>query len=172
MESKRIDFIQHTVTWCKGEIFEGRMILLFGLAMLAVGLALWLSGTTPNARAMVVPALVVSLLSIPTGFNLSRKNARNIEVYQQAFAQNPDQFVQQEKERTENFIQWYPYTRWGMAAVTVIGLGLLLLLAGPPARAIGLGLIILAFAVLVIDHFSEERASTYHRHIVDYQAAR
>lgn len=169
MEAKRLDFIQHTIAWCKGEVFEGRMILLFGLAMLAVGVALWLNGTTPHAKALVIPALVVSLLSIPTGFNLSRKNARNIEVYQQAYAQNPDQFVQQEKQRTDSFIQWYPYTRWGMGAVTVVGLALLL--SSPTGKAIGLGLILLAFAVLVIDYFSEERAGTYHQHIVAYQRA-
>lgn len=171
MELKRIDFIQHTVAWCKGEVFEGRLILLFGLALLAAGVALWLSGTTPHAKALVIPALVVSLLSIPTGLNLSRKNARNLAGYQQAYAQNPHQFVRQEKQRTENFIKWYPYTRWGMGAVTVVGLALLLLLASPTGKAIGLGLVLLAFAVLVIDYFSEERAGIYHQHIVAYQRA-
>ena len=169
MEAKRLDFIQHTMAWCKGEVFEGRMILLFGLLMLAVAVALWLSGTTPHAKGLVIPALVVSLLSISTGLNLSYKNARNIEVYQRAYAQNPDQFVQQEKQRTDNFIQWYPYTRWGMAAVTVVGLALQLLLASPTGKAIGLGLVVLALAVLVIDYFSEERAGTYQQHIVAYQ---
>ena len=171
MELKRTDFIQHTIAWGKGEVFEGRMILLFGLAMLAVGVAFWLSGPTPHAKALVIPALVVSLLSIPTGLNLSWKNARNLELYQQAYAQNPDQFVQQEKQRTDNFIQWYPYTRWGMGAVTVVGLALLLVLASPTGKAIGLGLVLLAFAVLVIDYFSEERAAIYHQHIVAYQRA-
>lgn len=171
MEAKRLDFIQHTIAWCKGEVLEGRLILLFGLLMLVVGVALWLSGTTPHAKALVIPALIISLLSIPTGLNLSWKNARNIAVYQQAYAQNPDQFVQQEKQRTDNFIQWYPYTRWGMGAVTVVGLALLLLLASPTGKALGLGLVLLALAVLVIDYFSEERAGIYYQHIVAYQRA-
>lgn len=89
MEAKRFDFMRHTLAWCKGEVFEGRMIVLFGLALLAVGLALWAGGTTPNARALILPALVISLLSLPTRFNLSRKNARD-----------PNQFVQQERQRT------------------------------------------------------------------------
>lgn len=171
MEFKRIDFIQHSIAWCKGEVLEGRLILLFGLAMLAIGVALWLSGPTPYVKALVIPALVVSLLSIPTGLNQSWKNARNIEGYQQAYAQNPDQFVQREKQHTESFIQWYPYTRWGMGAVTVVGLALVLLLASPTGKGIGLGLMLLAFAVLVIDYFSEERAAIYHQHIVAYQRA-
>ena len=171
MEFKRLDFMEHTLAWCQGEVLEGRLILLFGLLLLAVGVALWTSGTTPHAQALVLPALIISLLSIPTGLNLSRKNARNIPVYQQAFAQSPDQFVQQEKQRTGKFRQWYPYTRWGMGAVTGVGLALVLLLASPTGKALGLGLVLLAFAVLVIDYFSEERAGTYHQHIIAYQRA-
>ena len=86
--------------------------------------------------------------------------------YQKTFAENPKDFVESEKQRTDNFIKWYPYTQYIMAAVIIAGLCCFILWGSAWGRAIGLSLILLAFSVLFLDHFSEERADIYHQKIV------
>ena len=48
-----MEFIEHTIAWCRGEIFEGRMLALFGAVIVALALIFWRVGSTPSARAML-----------------------------------------------------------------------------------------------------------------------
>ena len=47
-----MEFIEHTVAWCRGEIFEGRLLALFGAVVVTLGLLFWRFGSTPGAKAM------------------------------------------------------------------------------------------------------------------------
>lgn len=161
-----MNFIEHAINWCTGEIFEGKMIALFGIAVVAVSIAFWKTGTTPYAKAIVVPLLVVGLLSISAGSFMVINNNKRIVVYKAAYQENPTAFVQSEKKRTDDFIKWYPYTMYIMSAIILVGIASYLFFGGAWGRGIGLALILFGFSVLVIDHFSEERAETYHHHIV------
>jgi hypothetical protein len=53
-----------------------------------------------------------------------------------------------------------------MSAIIMAGIAIYLFWGGAWGRAIGLALILFCLSVLFIDHFSEERAETYHQHIV------
>ena len=161
-----MNFIEHTVNWCTGEIFEGKMIALFGIAVIAISIAFWKIGTTPFAKAIVVPLLIVGLLSATAGSFMVVNNNKRIVSYKAAYQENPTAFVQNEKERTDDFIKWYPYTMYIMSAIIIVGISSYLFLGGAWGRAIGLALILLSLSLLSIDHFSEERAETYHQHIV------
>lgn len=161
-----MNFIEHTVNWCTGEIFEGKMIALFGITVIAISIAFWKIGSTPFAKAIVVPLLVVGLLSATAGSFMVVNNNKRIVSYKAAYQENPTAFVQSEKERTDDFIKWYPYTMYSMSAIIIVGIGSYLFLGGAWGRAIGLALILLSLSLLFIDHFSEERAEMYYQHIV------
>ena len=161
-----MEFIDHTLAWCRGEIFEGRVLALWGFVILVVAIIYWQLGTTPAARAMLLPLLLVGGLSMVVGVSMNFTNQNRITAYQAAHEENPTAFVKSEKERTEAFIQWYPYTMFSFAAVIIAGLGLFLFLPTPVGRAWGLGLILLGMSVLFLDHFSEERAGRYHAQIM------
>jgi hypothetical protein len=161
-----MNFIEQTVNWCTGEIFEGKMIVLFGIAVIIISIAFWKAGTTPFARAIVVPLLVVGLLSATAGVVMVINNNKRIIEYKAAYQDDPTAFIQSEKERTDNFIKWYPYTQYVMSVIIIGGVGCYVFWGGAWGRAIGLALILLGLSVLFIDHFSEERAETYHQHII------
>ncbi len=161
-----MNFIEHTVNWCTGEIFEGKMVALFGITVIAISIAFWKTGTTPFAKAIIVPLLIVGLLSAITGSYMVVNNNNRIVSYKAEYHANPTAFVQSEKKRTDDFIKWYPYTQYIMSAIVILGLGSYIFLGGAWSRAIGLALILLAFSLLFLDHFSEERAKTYHQHIM------
>jgi hypothetical protein len=56
-----MEVINDTTNWCKGEIFEGKMSLLFGVSVLIISLAYFKWGSTPAARAMFLPLLVIAI---------------------------------------------------------------------------------------------------------------
>ena len=158
--------IQHSINWCKREIFEGKMSLLFGVIVLMISLAYWKFGSTPYAKAMVIPILAVAVFSMSVGIYLITTNQARIPAYTAAYTANQEQFIQNEKARTEAFIKWYPYTRYIFLGVMLVAVLTMVLSNGSLARAIGIALMLLSLYVFVLDHFSEERAHIYYGQIV------
>ena len=48
-----MDFVQHSIDWAKGEIFEATLIAAFGLLTILAGVLFWKLGKSPNAKAVV-----------------------------------------------------------------------------------------------------------------------
>jgi len=57
-----MELIEHSIAWCKGEIFEARLILLFGILTIITAIIFYKVGTTPSAKAMLYPLLVVGIM--------------------------------------------------------------------------------------------------------------
>ena len=163
-----MNFLKHATNWCKGEFFEGSMILLFGVIFLIITFCFWKFGTTPNARLFIVPTLILSLFFIGTGIYSTVRNHLRIPAFEKAYQANPDDFVKKEKVRTEEFIQWYPGIRYGAGAVMIVFLLIFVFTNSHLWKSISLCTIVLAFSLLVIDFFSEERGVMYHNHINEY----
>ena len=157
-----MDFIDHTVNWCKGEIFEGKMVVLAGAILLITGFSFWKFGTTPNAKAIWIPLVISAILFMVGAGVMIMNNQKRIPEYQKTFSENPEAFIASEKARAENFISWYPTTMYSIAGGLLVGIACYLFWAGPWGRAVGITVVILCLAVMVIDHFSEERAHTYY----------
>lgn len=162
-----MELIEHTLAWCRGEIFEGNMALLFGVTVLIVSLAFWKFGQTPYSKGIIIPLAMVAGLFIATGIYLNVQNHYRIRDYQQSYLENSGRFAEGEKARTEEFIKWYPVTRYAMAGFIISGLCFLLFAASPNWKGAGIGLVLLGFSIIFLDHFSEERALVYHKAIIE-----
>lgn len=161
-----MDLLKHTIQWCKGEIFEGKMVVLFGILFLIISLCFWKFGTTANAKATIFPLLIVALLHIGTGISMFINNTNRQNEYTTAFNSNQENFIKSEIARTENFIKWYPALRYFSLGLIFVGFLLVALLTIPTWRSIGLCIMLLAFSLIIIDYFSEERAHHYHSILV------
>lgn len=54
--------IENTLNWYKGEMFEGKLILVFGLVTVVLAILFRFWGSTPYAKALLVPVMVAGLL--------------------------------------------------------------------------------------------------------------
>ena len=160
-----MDFLSHSIAWCKGEIFEGRMILLFGILSIIFSLLFWKIGTTPAAKAMIFPILGIGLLFSGAGISMQYSNQQRIQTFTAAYQSDAAGFVQAEKERTETFMTWYPLIRYVVAGMVLLSVGMFLFWSAPLARASAITLLLLGSSILIIDFFSEERAEIYYSHI-------
>lgn len=160
-----MELIDHAIAWCKGEIFEGWLILLSGIIVVILAILFYKIGTTPNAKAMLYPLLVVGIMFVGIGGTMSYSNPKRVAEFQEASAENPEAFMQSEKERVEGF--QYMYTMTLIIASVCFAFALLVFWFSnsPLLKAIAIAATIFGISGLVIDHFSEERAAIYYQKI-------
>lgn len=156
-----MNILDYAITWCKGEIFEAKLILAFAIGIMAVAVVFYMAGSTPSAKATLFPLLVVGLMFAAIGGGMLYNNPKRIVEFEKAYQEDPQAFRKSEINRTKDFISWYPITRYIMAGLGLIGVLVFIFWAAPIGRAIGISLILIMLATFVVDHFSEERAHIY-----------
>lgn len=57
-----MNLIDYTTNWIKGELFEAKLIVAFGILTLIAGFLFWKTGTTPNAKALFIPFIMVGAI--------------------------------------------------------------------------------------------------------------
>lgn len=103
-----MNFIEHALNWCKDKIFEGKLVVAFGLLTIISAFIFWKIGTTPNAKAMLYPLIIVGFIFTVLGVGMLINNPKRINEFPKQFQENPEAFLKSEKERVENFKTWYP----------------------------------------------------------------
>ena len=160
-----MELIQHTLNWVKGEIVEATIMAIFGAIIVACGVLCWTLGTTPHAKALTIPLLIVGCIPLFMGISGVITNKRSVPVYQAAWKQNQQQFILGEKARVEGFDQIFKYS-YPAAIIFVIGGAILFfLLNSSHWKAISLAMMVMGLMAYFIDHFAAERAEIYLKHI-------
>ena len=161
-----MNFYQYTQNWLKGELFEGTIILITGIVLIIIALLFWKFGSTPNAKSLIIPVLVVGLLfSLGIG-SMMISNQKRIAQFEEAYQDNPKAFILSEKQRVEDFQVLYKYSV-GFAAIsfllTIIAFGFF---ENRIFQSICIALMIISVSLIIIDHFSKERAAIYYIEIL------
>ena len=103
------DFINHTNAWVKGEIFEGCLILIYGVSMLILAFYFWKFSQFASTKALALPILIVSLFWSTAGAIGITYNHGRTEKLRVAYYENPDEFIQAEQDRVNKFWVVYRY---------------------------------------------------------------
>jgi hypothetical protein len=161
-----MDFIQNTINWIKGEVFEASLILSFGIITLVGVILLWKIGSTPNSRALLLPFVVTGVIYAGIGSGILVSNQKRIQEFPRSYQQDEKKFILLEKQRVEDF--QYAYTISKIVATIFFACTLFIFwyTQSPTWQGIGIGLAYFALAGLVIDYFSQERADIYYNAIL------
>ncbi|MFT4167507.1 MAG: hypothetical protein QM653_00115 [Dysgonomonas sp.] len=162
-----MELIQHTMHWIKGELFEAKLIVVFAILTIVVGFLFWKIGTTPNAKALFIPLLVVGAIYASIGGGMLYSNPKRMVELPQSYQQNKVEFVKSEKQRVDDFQYGYKVSK---IVATVFFLATLLIFwitKNPTWMGIGIALTYFALAGLVVDYFSQERADIYYKAILE-----
>ncbi len=164
-----MDFFQHTTNWFKGELFEGTIVLISGIAILALSFLTWKIGTTPNAKSFACVLLVVGLLFTGISFGFQANKKRMI-TFEKQYNENPITFIQQEKERVEGFQWMYKMSAIISGICFAVTFIAFMYFENRIFLSIALGLMIIGGSLIVIDYFSKERAAIYYQQILKEQS--
>lgn len=162
-----MELIQHTMHWIKGELFEAKLIVVFAILTILAGFLFWKIGTTPNAKALFIPLLVVGAIYASIGGGMLYSNPKRMVELPQSYQQNKVEFVKSEKQRVDDFQYGYKVSK---IVATVFFLATLLIFwitKNPTWMGIGIALTYFALAGLVVDYFSQERADIYYKAILE-----
>lgn len=165
-----MELIDYTNKWLAGEIFEGKSILIAGICLLVLTFIVWWIGSTEYARAILLPMLIVALLQIGIGGGMIITNKQRIPQYAEQYQrQTPQEYLESENARIDEFMKIYPQVIIFAAVSFVVGICLFAFCTTPWLRATALALIYLALSCLVIDYFSKERGMVYQQEINSLQ---
>lgn len=161
-----MNFYNYTSSWLKGELFESKMIIAFGVATIIASLLFFKIGTTPNARALFIPLLLTGIIYAAIGGNMLYSNTKRMQEMPIQFQQNNTTFANVERQRVEAFQYQYKISK---AVATICLLATLFIFwytKNSTWQGIAIGLSYFALAGLVVDYFSEERATIYYQEIL------
>lgn len=161
-----MDFIQHSINWVKGEIFEAMIYGSFGLLTIFCSLLFWIFGTTLNSKAVQIPFALVGIFFLVTAISGIVTNNKRLREYPSAYRLNKEEFVLSEKKRVESFQYLYKMTIVIASLSFAISLSFFYFSDHSLLRAVGIALILFGMAGLVIDYFSKERADIYYEIIL------
>mgnify|MGYP001102786000 CR=1 FL=1 len=159
--------IEYSIEWARGEQFEGWSITIFGALVLLLTLILWRYGSTPNAKALVVPALILGMLFLLMGSYMVYSNGVRQEAFTEAYEQDALAFLQAEKNRVEGFQFMYPASLLISAISFVVALALFYFSDSPARKALAIVLAVFGLSLLIIDYFSKERADNYYEALLN-----
>lgn len=163
-----MSFIEHSIWWYKGEVFESAITCCCGVLLMIMAFVFWRYGQTPGAQTIVIPLMVVGLILGGSGGYNTYTNQNMVNYLSHDNSQVEKEYIQFEKERVEGFQYLYVFTKY-LATVLFLGAVLIFFLTESNwTQSIGIGMIILGLSGLVIDYFSKERADQYYQIILDH----
>jgi len=160
-----MNFIQHTVAWCQGEILEGKIIVIYALILIILSIFILPMTHISNSKFLIIPLLFSAFVFLIVGGLLIFKNPMRMKAYQHSFLENPIEFIKSEKKRTDEFMSWYPKTAWVLIIVFTVALFTLIFIGSSSIRYFCLVILLFCLSGWVIDHFSKARAQIYLNHI-------
>ena len=160
-----MELIDYTNKWLDGEIYEDLAMVVAGIVVLILSILAWRLGTSESAHAMIIPLLVVAVLFIGMGAGLAVNNKNRVQLFEQQYKESPQKFLENEKQRVEEFMKIYPQTIIVAAVMMVVGICVFAFCAAPWLRATALSLILVALMALTIDYFSKERGIIYQQEL-------
>ena len=139
---------------------------IVGGVLIAVAIAVWRLGTTPAAKSLILPLLLLGGLLLIAGVSGTISNGRRIASFTQAFEASPTQFIAAEKSRVEGFQYLYTLTLILASVSFAAAVAIFWQTHTASLRGVAVGLVLLGLSGLVIDFFAKERADTYYEAIL------
>ena len=141
------------------------VLALAGAVLLLIAGLIWKLASTPVGQALPIPLAVVAMIFIVAGLVGIFGTPNKLAQYESAYEQSPTSFVHAEKARVKTFEALYTYTIIGAAIAFAAALVMFTLSDNVTMRAIAVALVLIGFSGLVIDMFSQERATAYEQAI-------
>lgn len=158
--------IDYTINWIKGELFEAKLIVTFGIITIIGAFLFGKIGTTPNAKALFVPLIIAGIIYSAIGSGMLYSNPKRMIELSQNYQQDKVEFAKSEKKRVNDFQYGYKVSKIVATIFFSLALVIFWTTKNPTWMGTGISLTYFALAGLVVDYFSQERADTYYSYIL------
>lgn len=159
-----MDLIIHTKEWVKGEVINGWVMLIVGVALLAALIAI-LFNHNQILRGTMLPLSFLILLLVGFGSYQIIKRPSHLTKVEHLYQQNPDKAKQTEYEKAMKDNKVYSFIKIVWVVLVVISLGMYFLLGNGYYKGMSIGFSMLFISTLLIDSILHQRLLDYLEHL-------
>jgi hypothetical protein len=151
---------EHLLPYFAAEKREALLFMLVGIAAIAV--AVMLLARRHRYRGMAYPLITIALIQLTVGAAVYFRTDDQVAALQAQYRQDPAAFKADEQRRMETVVRNFDAYKVIEIALLVAGLATALTLRRRALwQAVGVGLVLEAALMLVLDLFAEQRADEY-----------
>lgn len=137
-------------------------LLFIAVALVAIGVAVWLWTQGHRLKFMAVPLVVIALMQLVVGATVYLRTEAQVQQLVTQYQSAPAQFKQDETSRMQTVMKNFKLYKAVEMVLLVIGVGLIALMQRfDVAAGLGAGLVLQAAFTLALDLFAEARGEDY-----------
>ena len=160
-----MDFMQHLVSYYKGEWLEAVLLTAFGITATGLAAVMW-QHADQNAllKGLFYPIAFLAAFTVGAGCLGVYNNNQRLATMPAQYAQNPVELVQAEHKRFEGakgVNTWWMPLKVLWAVLVIAGMAVSFTTRNDLIHGIAIGLIIIGAMGFVIDGFAHHRAKIY-----------
>lgn len=159
-----MNMLDYTNAWVKGEVFQGKIMLVIGVILLIAAIAIFRSDNT-LLRGTLIPLGLMLLIFFGYGGLQTFSRPAHINKVTEVYNENPDKAIEQEvvKAKKDNKL----YRNLKMVWVILIALAAILYIfvSTDYFKGLSIGLVALFLTTLTVDSILHYRLKIYLEHI-------
>ncbi|MDT0620723.1 hypothetical protein [Croceitalea vernalis] len=161
-----MEILKIATEWAKSEVFSARFFIFFAILFLIASVGFWQLGKTEMAKAYIIPTLVVGLLILAVGVGIFFTNKSRITSFEEAYQEDPTEFVKSEIIRTEKSMGEYKTIVFKVIPLLIVVAALLIIFVDKPIwRATAITTIAMMIVILFVDSNADTRIQAYHQQL-------
>jgi ABC-2 type transport system permease protein len=164
-----MDIIRLSTDWARAEVFSAKMVWLTSLIVVATSCGFAYFGKTAMARAYIWPNLVAGIFLIAIGIGLYLANNPRIAGFESEYKASPETFVRYEIARAQKSKKELTIVLKVLPSIILLAALLVILVANPIWRAIGITLVALSVILSIVDSNTDARNSEYLQQLENYE---
>lgn len=158
-----MDIISETVKWLKNDLLQGKLMVVYGLAILATCI-LGRKSENMLLKGMFFPSVLLAIMFISYGGNMVIRHTEKQKELFLAHQANKQIFYKDQKVRQEGLIKSYNTTLTIWTVAIAAGLVFFFISGSDYFKGVALGILILGTSAFVADSFFRQSAKSYYEH--------
>lgn len=161
-----MNLLDYTNTWVKGEVFQGKIMLVIGVVLLIAGIAIFRSDNT-ILRGTLIPLGLILLIFFGYGTFQTVSRPSHINKVTAVYNESPDKAIEQEFAKAQKDENSYRILKIVWVVLIVVSAVLFLVFSTDYLKGLSIGLIALFLTTLVVDSVLHHRLLVYFEFLKD-----
>lgn len=155
-----MNLLDYTDTWVKGEVFQGKIMIIVGLLVLIAGITI-LRSDHSILRGMLIPMGLMLLIFFGYGGYQTFSRPSHITKVTEIFNESPDKALEQEITKAQKDDKSYRNLRIVWVVLIVLASILYFFVSTDYLKGLSIGLIALFLTTLTVDSVLHHRLKIY-----------
>ncbi len=150
--------------WLKGELIQSRIMIFFGVLMLATTIYCFMSDNAVFS-GMLIPTGLATVVTLGYGSFMSFQRSGLVKGIIESYNSDATKGLEAEINRLSGQHKTYSVAKYIWAVLVGVGIGTYFVAGDPYWRGVALGVILMGITVYLVDHFLHERVKEYWQQI-------